>query len=204
MADNKNMSIVLTNVKLEANRNHIDGAEKKNNSAGKRSFTIIWNMADPSDAAEVNSLIEAGWPVVVEPRYKTGDPDDIVGRLKVNINYKHSTPPVFKQVLRDPVLDKNGKQVILPNGEPAWTNIRTQNLDEELSKEITGYDITDITVYINTGSYLSQFTGEWATSVYLKEFWFVLIESPIAYMSPYMDALKVQWEDGDGVPFDMN
>lgn len=202
-----NTELILRNVTLEPYRMHISGKEAKANAAGKRNFTIIWNMPDNEEF--INKLIEDGWPVKVEPRRKD-NPDDMVARLKVNINYRHSKPPKFQMIQKYPAFDKSGKQLFDTdeNGNMVAINhVKKTMLDEELSKEIDEWDITDVKVLLNLGSYQNPMTGEWAQSVYLKEMQFTKINGAFDYDPDVLDVSDLHPELLDDIaecPFDMD
>lgn len=202
-----NDELILRNVTLEAYRMHISGKEAKANTAGKRNFTIIWNL--PENEEFINKLIEDGWPIKVEPRRKES-PDDMVARLKVNINFKHARPPKFQMIQKYPAFDKNGNQLTSQDAEgnvvPLF-RVKKTMLDEELSKEIDEWDITDVKVAVTMGSYQNPVSGAWGTSVYLREMQFTKIAGAFEFDPDVLDISETHPELMDDIaecPFELD
>lgn len=202
-----NDKLILRNVTLEAYRMHISGKEAKANTAGKRNFTIIWNL--PENEEFINKLIEDGWPIKVEPRRKE-NPDDMVARLKVNINFKHVRPPKFQMIQKYPAFDKNGNQLTSQDAEgnvvPLF-RVKKTMLDEELSKEIDEFDITDVKVAVTMGSYQNPVSGAWETSVYLREMQFTKIAGAFEFDPDVLDISETHPELMDDIaecPFEFD
>ena len=198
----------LRYVTLEPWRMHISGKATKTNSEGRRNFTIIWNYEPNKEF--IDNLIEDGWPIKVEPRSKN-NPDDIVARMKVNINFKYGKPPRFTMIQKVPAFDKTTRQQLFDidaNGNkiPLY-HIKKTMLDEELSKAIDDYDITDVKVRVNISEYTNPITGATGYTVYLKEMQFVLVDGAFDYDEDVIDIKELRPDLADDLaecPFDVD
>lgn len=181
--------LILRNVTVDPNRMHFSGKGTPVNSEGSRNFTINFDLDKEEDL--VDSLIEQGWPI----RKSELQNGMRIGRLKVLINFNFGRPPKFDMLLKKPAFDKNtGKQLFLDeNGEQPLYHVKTIPLDEETSKEIDNFDITNVKVVINQGSYLKRDgSGERGVCCYLKQMQFTKVPGAFEYDVDAMDISEIR------------
>jgi hypothetical protein len=183
--------LTLRNVTLEPNRMHISGKGTPVNSEGSRNFTIKFDL--DVDEELVDNLISRNWPVKKsDVMNKDGEIVARVGRLKVNINYKWKQPK-FDMLLKKPVFDKDGNQLFADDActQPLF-HVKHVALDEELSKEIDDYDISNVKVAINLSTYQNRTTKQTGYCVYLDEMQFVKNPGKFEYDQDSLDVFDIR------------
>lgn len=183
--------LVLRNVELDQNRMHISGKAAPANSEGKRNFTIKFDL--DSDEEIVDQLIERNWPIKKQDILnKDGALVDRVARLKVLINYRYK-PPKFDMILRKPAIDKNGNMMFRDEAQtqPLY-HIKHIDLDEEESKKIDDYKVSNVKVAVNLSTYQDRQTKETKYCVYLEEMQFVKEPGKFEYDTDTLDVFDVR------------
>lgn len=183
--------IILRNVTLEPSRMHISGKGTPVNSEGSRNFTIRFDLDNEEEL--VDELISRNWPVKkADIQNKDGEVVARVGRLKVNINYKFR-PPKFDMLLKKPVFDKMGNQLFADDDQtqPLF-HVKHVALDEELSKEIDDYDISNVKVALNLSTYQNRTTKQQGYCVYLNEMQFTKNPGKFEYDTDSLDVFDIR------------
>lgn len=180
--------LILRNVTVDPNRIHFSGKGTPVNSEGSRNFTINFDLDKEEEL--VDNLIEQGWPI----RKSELQNGMRIGRLKVLINFNFGRPPKFEMLLKKPAFDKMGNQIYNDdNHEQPLYHVKKVILDEETSKEIDNFDITDVKVLINQGFYQKRDgSGEKGVCCYLKEMQFTKMPGAFEYDIDAMDVSEIR------------
>lgn len=175
---------ILDNVTLDKSRMYISGRGSKFNQEGNRHFTILLDAE--KDADEIKYFLDNDWHLTIKEDAE-GNP---IYRLKVLVKYTDWSAPIFEEYTKIPVYKNGLRGLEAPNGEavfvqpsevPAylaegykegWDIPAPNLLDEEESKEIDKWVISNVGIKINKSSYTDSKTGGKASCTYLEEMWF--------------------------------
>lgn len=208
-------NVELRNVTLEKSRMHISGAGTQYNAPGNRNFTILFNP--DTDMELVDKLISQNWPIS-----KKEDDYGLKIRLKVIVKYTDFSSPRFTMLMKKPAI-KNGKQYLedpegaavavpinqvsecLDNGWTMLYNVSETELDQEASKAIDNYDISNVKVKINLSTY-TKADGSVGYCTYLQEMQFVKNPSAFEHDLDSLDISvlhpEIAGEFDSSLPFD--